>query len=69
MSRGFLEDDAPRKSDLVDLDVTVLVDRPHLKAWLVKTTVGEGWVPKSVGELDGKVLTLPRAFAEMKGLV
>lgn len=77
MARGFLSEDQPGKSDLVDIKVRLKVDRE--KALLVQTTsAGEVWVPKSQAEFasdnderDPKkgTLTLPKWLAESKGLV
>ena len=56
------------KSNLVDIEARLVHETE--KAWLLDFG-GEDpvWVPKSVGEFDGKELTVPQSFAELKGLV
>lgn len=80
MGRGFLdEDDFAGKSDLVDIEVTLI--HATEKAYLVRspdTSVKGVWVPKSLAEyvrhagvtMDGSygVLTLSKRIAEEKGL-
>jgi hypothetical protein len=71
------------RSDLVDIEVTLHKEtypgEENQGAYLVSTSVStprKEWVPKSVAELDGGApprnqgtLTLPRSWAEEKGLV
>ncbi|MCG8694667.1 MAG: hypothetical protein MI806_25960 [Minwuiales bacterium] len=65
----------PRKSDLVDLDLTILRDTDL--AWHVSDGVTETWLPKSVVEVDGFrgafpcecLVTMPESWAEKKGLI
>lgn len=59
----------PKKgSEIVDIEVTLVHQTDD--AWLVTTDgAHKAWIPKSVGELDGTTLTLPRSWAEDKELV
>lgn len=57
------------RSGLIDLEVTILVDRE--KAWKVecKETGLRAWVPKEAAEIEDGVLTLPEDMAIEKGLL
>lgn len=78
MSRGFLSDDAPRKSDLIDLDMVVHAETP--KAWLLSDDGDRKhavWIPKSQAEFEHRergnmptgTLTCPEWLAKEKGLI
>lgn len=83
MARGFLDDDAPRsddrarKSDLIDVTVTIHAETE--KAWLMSddgTQARGKWVPKSQGEFEPTtvaphigILTCPEWLAKEKGFV
>lgn len=61
--------DNPDRAHLVDIPVTI--KHQTAKAWLVYShnTGKQAWVPKSVSEYDGEVLTIPEIMAEEKGLI
>lgn len=68
--RGFRDEDAAEKSDLID--VAVQIHAETAKAWLVSDTgekIDAKWVPKSQAELADGVLTLPEWLAKEKGLI
>ena len=59
-------------SDLIDVDGEISWETE--KAWLCQQWTKNGWrktwIPKSLGEFDGKsTFTVPRWFAEKEGLV
>lgn len=57
------------RSDLVDIDDVAYLRETDL-AILFQTSGGkEVWVPKSVAEWDGDILTLPESWAQSKGLI
>lgn len=70
MARGFLDDDAPRKSDLIDCAVQLHHETP--KAWLVSDDGDRKravWIPKSQAEFAEGVITMPEWLAKDKGLI
>jgi len=70
MTRGFLDDDAPRRSDLVD--IAAVLKRTTAKAFLVDAGTGaEVWLPKSLVEHDADAGTfaMPEWLAREKGLL
>ncbi len=68
MTRGFLSEDATRKSDLVD--IAAEVRRETDKAWLIFDGDREVWIPKSQAERnpDG-TFTMPEWLGKEKGLI
>lgn len=63
-------------SEIVDVEITIKIERPL--SWLVEShlTGNEGWIPKSAGELSDYdeskqtgTMTMPRWMAEEKELV
>lgn len=75
MTRGFRDDDHwPRRdddraqrSDLCDIAVELVHETPL--AWLVNDGRVEVWIPKSLAELSGGVLTIPARLGLQKGLI
>lgn len=65
--RGFLSDEAPRKSDLVDVIAAVVHETE--KAYLLEHGSRRAWVPKAAVERDGDTFTMPEALAIEKGLI
>lgn len=58
------------RSEIIDIEITLIHQTE--KAYLVDAGHGENvWVPKSVAEYDesDRTLSLPRSWAESKGLV
>ncbi len=56
------------KSDLIDIEARRVNETE--KAWLLDFGGKEPvWIPKSMGEFDGKELTVPESYAEQKGLI
>ena len=54
------------KSDLIDIEARRVNETE--KAWLLDFGGKEPvWIPKSMGEFDGKELTVPESYAEQKG--
>ena len=52
------------------VEIAVIVHHETAKAWLMSVTGDEDdakWVPKSMSELDGNTLSIPRWMAEEKG--
>lgn len=61
---------SPYKSDLVDVDVVVRMDRE--KSWGIEDPNEEGkliFLPKSQCERDGNTMTMPQWLAREKGLI
>ena len=67
MSRGFLDDDQTRKSDLVEIDAEVRGETA--KAWRISDGDREVWLPKSQVERDGSTFTMPEWLAKEKELI
>lgn len=70
MTRGFLSDDEPRKSNLRDFAVRLHAETD--KAWLISDDGDRQhatWIPKSQAELADGVLTCPEWLAKEKGLI
>jgi hypothetical protein len=77
MARGFLDDDrrrgptagqdAPRKSDLVD--IAAELRRETDRAWLIFDGDREAWIPKSQAERGRDTFTMPEWLAREKGLI
>lgn len=59
-----------RQSEIVDIEATLIHETE--KAYLIDAGTGENvWVPKSIVEHDERdgTFTMPRSYAENKGLV
>jgi hypothetical protein len=67
MTRGFLSDDAVRKSDLIDIAAELIGETD--KAFHVDDGDHRVWLPKSQVERDGQTFTLPEWLAKEKGLI
>lgn len=58
----------PGKSDLVDVELDIKIDRE--KAWLLTDGSVDGWVPKSQAEDNGDgSFTMPGWLAKEKGFI
>lgn len=57
----------PNQSDLVDLELTVLVETTA--AYRVTDGTKTVWIPKSQCERDGDTFTMPEWLGKEKGLI
>ena len=59
----------PKNHDIIEIEVSLIHETAG--AYLVKsiTTEKQAWVPKQAVELDGHLLQIPEAMAEVKELI